>query len=272
MKLTKPFRVASTGVSKVQKWPGWRRPTWWLAVGLVAIGVADILAWFHWKGGFRSWTPNITVGAFAAAVTITIIDRAIRREERHRLKPRTDDVVYWMGLGFRGLVSAVAVDYASTHIDSFKPLPASAIALFQQWTDEQAAEDHIRPAIDGEEHPMLVIEGIEFAKTLDRARERDREVLQPDLIHQMDEFRRSVNSSTWATYWVDKGHDDDRNGAERLALAEVVGAALEFTKVFKKYAPRWMEVPEITRKGAQAHRDRVHRVRDRPNAFRRHSD
>ena len=52
-------------------------------------------------------------------------------EGRRRLAPRVEHVHYWIGLGFRGLMSAIITDYAWTHADTFRPIPADAIEMIE---------------------------------------------------------------------------------------------------------------------------------------------
>ncbi len=44
----------------------------------------------------------MTVGALTIALTITVIDSAIRRESKRRIHPRVESVNYWLGLELLG--------------------------------------------------------------------------------------------------------------------------------------------------------------------------
>lgn len=236
------------------------RPTFWIAAVLAVLAGVGIWAWFHFKGGLRSWTPNIVVGALTTAVTITIIDWAIRRESKRKLRPRVEDALYWIGLSFRGLVSSVAIDYASTHLNSFKPLPDDATELLQQWLDERANEDGLRPEALNE---SLILEGgIELRQAVERARERDRDVLEPDLIREMDEFTRTVNFATWRASGAFRLPNDDTQVVARELSTGIVDSGIRFAEVFKRYAPTWMAVPDVTREGSRAHSDQLRQLRD----------
>ncbi len=239
------------------------RPTFWIALVLAALAGVGIWAWFEFKGGLRSWTPNIVVGALTAAVTITIIDWAIRRESKQKLQPRVDDALYWIGLSSRGLVSTVAVDYASTHVNSFSPLPSDVVKLFQHWLDGRGTEDSLRS--DSLDESLILEGSIELRQAIERTRERDREVLEPQLIREIDEFTRAVNYATWLASDALRVPGDDTQAVARELSAGLVQSGIRFAEVFRQYAPVWMTVPEITRVGSQAHSDQLRHLRDAGN-------
>jgi membrane protein YdbS with pleckstrin-like domain len=84
-----------------------------IAIGLVVLAAVGLPLWFT-VDGLKPWVPNITVGAITVAVTITIIDRAVRREvqdqERRRLQPRVDSALRRLGVGFARMMNTLVMD------------------------------------------------------------------------------------------------------------------------------------------------------------------
>ena len=67
------------------------------------------------------------------AATITVIDRAVRREAQQLLRPRTDVVLRNMAIDFHLLVAGIAFDYARAPGDRFVPLPQDALGIIDLW-------------------------------------------------------------------------------------------------------------------------------------------
>ena len=112
-----------------------------------------------------AWAPNIATSAATVALTITVVERLLRSEGERRRRPRTERVLYWMGLDFRGLTSAIVLDYVSAHTHP-QQVPADALELIDLWISEQDAEDRPRRPLDGEWLPMLLLEAQDFASQL----------------------------------------------------------------------------------------------------------
>lgn len=217
--------------------------------GVAALG---LVGWFAGGSDLKAWAPNVTVGALTIAATITVIERALQREGRRRLRPRIDNVHYWIGLGFRGLISGIVTDYAWTHADTFRAIPADAIQMIDLWLSEQEAEDVPRWADKDDGLPSLVGAGREFVLELERWRSRDLDVLEPDLVGVMDDFGWNVGQALQLFGFIKQDLANDTAQTEQVALRTIVEAARRFAEVFRRHSdPGWMRVLDI-QQGAAA--------------------
>jgi len=66
------------------------------ATAFATVAVAAIVGWFGAResGWVDAWLPNVATSALSIAVTITIVDRIIRREAARKLRPRVERVLY----------------------------------------------------------------------------------------------------------------------------------------------------------------------------------
>ena len=64
---------------------GFRWTTRRVAAGMVGVaaagGLVDALGWA------QAWMPNVVVGSLTVAVTITVVERALRNDDRARYQP-----------------------------------------------------------------------------------------------------------------------------------------------------------------------------------------
>jgi hypothetical protein len=171
--------------------PRWS-PTRRVAAVMFLVGVVGVVLWCT-TDSLRAWIPNITIGAGTVGLTITVVDRAIRREARERLLPRLEGAVSSIGTDFQMMLLAVARDYSSTHLDTFTPIPKDGVVLIEQWIDSRDEVDASRRRSD-DGSPALLSSARELAAQLASARERDRDVLEPRLVRAMDDFCLSVEN------------------------------------------------------------------------------
>lgn len=223
----------------------------YLAGVLVLIAAGAIVLWDNHK--LRAWTPNIATSALSIAITITVVAWIVRHEARTRIRPRVERTLYWMGLGFRGFLSAIAIDYAGTHHRTFKAIPATATELIELWLAEQGNEDVPRRRLEGERLPMLVAEAREYTRELEQHRERDVDVLEPDLVRAIDDFGWQTGQAIQLLGMAEQGLLTDKRDTEGVALMTVVQGAQQLAAALGRYAPTWMTIPELTRAGAAEH-------------------
>lgn len=226
---------------------------------LVAAAVSLVL-WFTvpW---LKPWMPNVTVGAITIAITITVIERVVKTEAQRELQPRTESALRDIGLGFRILVGTIALDYATTHVDDLKPIPQDALGMIDLWLSQHGAEDTERERTHREHLPVLIVNSKTFVEDLERCRERDREVLAPDLVRAVDDFSTGVMQWSVVIDAAQSVHHADAE-LERDALRSIVKSTRAFGVVFLRYAPRWNEV-EL---GYEAARNLSRIARDRRDA------
>lgn len=118
-------------IGQVMKAPSRWTPTTQIAAVLVVVAAASVAA--YCAGWLQAWMPNVAVGALVTAATITVIDRAVRREAQQLLQPRTDAVLRNMAIDFHLLVAGIAFDYAGAPGDRFVPLPQDALGIIDLW-------------------------------------------------------------------------------------------------------------------------------------------
>jgi hypothetical protein len=224
------------------------KPTVWVAVVFVVVGLAGIYLGRHDK--LREWAPNVAVTAFALAITITIVERIVRSEERARVRPRVEYTIFWIGLGFRDITREVAMDYACTHRANFHEIPADASQMFKLWLTALNKEDQPRTLHDGARLPPLLLRAQEFASGLERARERDVDVLDTDLVLEIDEFLQRIDTATVA-YARTEQDPANRAQIERLALSMCVEAALKFATTFGRYLGVWLTILPVVKDTAR---------------------
>lgn len=234
------------------------RPTVVTAAFLTALAVAMVVVRLT-TDALSAWAPNIATSAATVALTITVVERLLRSEGERRRRPRTERVLYWMGLDFRGLTSAIVLDYVSAHTHP-QQVPADALELIDLWISEQDAEDRPRRPLDGEWLPMLLLEAQDFASQLERHRTRDLDVLADDLVRALDDCGWLVGQAIQLFGFAESGATADAHRSLRVALRTAIDGARGFADVFRRYGPEWMEIPYLTIEAASEHSRRLSRA------------
>jgi hypothetical protein len=237
----------------------WRpTPVEWVAVALTALAVLAVIAYFTTSAA-DAWAPNIATEAFSIAVTIAVVERIVTRQARERLRPRTERVIYWVGLNLRLFTSAVVTDYAGTHLHSFKPIPRDLIEMFEFWLEEQKNEDAASIVeVPGARYPMLIACGIEFYDDVKRHVDPNREILEPALIRAVDDLSWHVGQAMQShdfskAHWI-----QDRPAYDRSARSHIVRGGLQFAEAFRDPGDAgWLEILDLTADSAESHRDAV---------------
>jgi len=217
--------------------------TFWAAVALVGVAIVASVLWSRWKF-FDQLAPNVITEALAIAVTITAVEWIVRREAQERLLPRTQDVLYWMGLDFRLFTQSIVHDYAVTHIGAIKPIPRDALELIDLCLEDYKNEDEPRQVLDGQWLPSLFLGAGELEKELHHARERDLDVIEPDLVAAIDKFRWHVGQAVQHLGFAREGHLEHAM-AEPVAYSTLMRGTRTFAEVFKRYAPQWFVILDI---------------------------
>jgi hypothetical protein len=226
---------------------------------MLLVAAVGVVLWLT-TDGLRAWIPNITVGAVTVALTITVVERAIRREARNRVQPRVDGAISSIGIEFQMMLLAVVRDYSSTHVDAFESVPKDGVEMIELWLGGQDEIDAPRVRSDDDEVPALLSSARVFADQLERARERDRDVLEPALIRAMDDFCLSAEEAKELSgFELDPA---DHANAEDLALITIVMGLQVLAWVMRREGPHWLEIRESTRAAAVARRENARRRRD----------
>jgi hypothetical protein len=221
---------------------------------MLLVAAVGVVLWYT-TDGRRAWIPNITVGAVTVALTITVVERAIRQEARSRLQPRVDGAISAIGIEFQMMLLAVVRDYSSTHLDAFESVPKDGEEMIELWLGSHDEIDAPRVRSDDGEAPALLLSASVFADELERARERDRDVLEPALIRAMDDFCLSMEEAKELVGF--ELEPAEHSKAEDLALIMIVMALRVLAWVLRRQGPHWLEIREPIRAAAVARRENV---------------
>jgi hypothetical protein len=254
----------------MMKLPTLNTPTSRVALATIVIALAGGIVYA--VGWARAWMPNVVVGALTVAVTVTVIERAFQREAEDRLKPRRDDVWQSLSRGLRSLIKSIAADYGFHHLDTFEPIPENPAAIIDHWLagrQTEDAEDSIHPPrlrvfnvtvpVPDWSAPPLVEAGERFAALLNRERERNREVIDPRLIHAIDEFGTLVDDLSVMLEQL--GEQDFALNASQARQC-VVEATRAFALEFERLHPGAVAIEPFARKWAAWYSSMLRKQRD----------
>lgn len=143
------------------------------------------------------WMPHIAAGAATIALTVTLVDLILRREAEERLRPWRELVYLKAENALWECVEWIALDYAETHLASFKEIPTDGVGLLDHWLAEQPNEDSERPP----GRPRLLEETAALLKVMLGLRRSDQGVIAPELIRAIDDV---AENDRWAQLdWVE---------------------------------------------------------------------
>lgn len=224
-------------------------PTTWVALALVGIAAIGVVAWFT-ISALNAWAPNVTVGALSIAITITVVERAIRSEARSWIRPRVETVIWAIDDGLRDLLLAIVFDYAGTHINTFLPIQTDGIEIIELWLSEQNTEDAPRLSRAEKGMPsdeLLLHEARDLAQSLERLRTRDVDVIAPALVRAIDDFVGGVHAAGYLLDFAERHQADSVNGERRGSLRTVVKATQDFALALWRDGGHRMTISEQTR-------------------------
>jgi hypothetical protein len=171
--------------------------TGWVALGLLLVaGAACLLDSQVGKhSSVRVWVPNIVVGAITVAVTVTVVERAFRNEERRKDASIVNHIHTRMDLMLIDFGYMLTTDYSSTHLDNFKPIPATLIELCGLWLKEPPDGPPLRRL--SHQLPPVIASAEQVAKFLDDYRARYAFVIEkyPDLLNAIERLSEWVRVS-----------------------------------------------------------------------------
>jgi hypothetical protein len=212
--------------------------TWWALVFTSVAGLAVLAWWF--TDALDDWAPNFAAEALSIAATIVIVERIVRHEDRERLRPRVESAMAALRQEFRKFLHAITVDYAGTHLHTFRPLPADALSFLDQWLADKDAQDACPTPIRDDDRvvfSLVLHEGIELGKGLVGWRELDRDVMEPEVVRAIDDYVWH-GAQHGATMYQLGGLGSTRATAHTTAEKAVVRAARAFGEVLARYDPR----------------------------------
>jgi len=237
----------------VAKLPRPSLATW---AGLAFVGVASVAVLTWWlTDALDDWAPNAAVEALSIAATIVIVERIVRHETRARVRPRIESASDALRQEFHSFLYGITVDYAGTHLHTFRPLPRDALAFLDQWLADKDKQDACQTTLreDRGELPLVLHQGIELGKALRHYRELDREVMEPELVRAIDDY---IWHGTQRGLLMYRLPADGTERGKRYVLAEaaIVRAARAFGEVLARHDPRGrLEFDDLTITAMQMH-------------------
>src|ERR1700688_1751644 len=121
----------------------------WLGLFLVG-GAALAWAAWHWADSFpektflRAWMPNVGIDFAIIALTIFVVDRAQRQDEKHRTGPQVNWTLSEIGSALARFALAARYDYATTHLANYKSPPGPIVEALTHWENGLATIDVCR--------------------------------------------------------------------------------------------------------------------------------
>jgi hypothetical protein len=202
----------------------------------------------------RSWMPNVATGAFFVAVTITVVERAIRRERRQRLQPRVEYVLDRLRWDLRSFLESLVVDYSGTHLGTFKPVPRDAIAFLDFWLVEKEHQDACHTPLEDSPLPLVLHAGFECANALRRSRDNDREVMEAELVRAIDDYWWHAGQGELFYGFSRAQWTHDPAGNMRHAEEVLVRGARKFAEALLPHDTRGrIEFEDLTLQAAEEH-------------------
>jgi hypothetical protein len=202
----------------------------------------------------RAWTPNIATDAFFVAVTITVVERAIRREARRRLQPRIESVMYHARMAVKMFASSIVIDYSGTHLHTFRAVERDMLEFFDQWLADADNKDACSMPIDST-YSLVIHAGAELGNFLRDLRNLDREVMELELIRALDDYLwlGAQHGTMMLSFAMDpSGHD--RPGSFAHAEQNVVREAKKFAEVLLRHDERGrITFDDLTLRAAEEH-------------------
>jgi hypothetical protein len=206
---------------------------------LVLTGVA---IWLWLNGVLKEWTPGLAVSTAVLAATITVVPTVQRRQADARIRRRVEPVLNAIHNSLISVIEDVLVDSArNQHDQVLTTNDLHEIFDLLCW-------EHMTCALtipsSGEHPAQFVLAARDFARFLARTRERERDVLAPDLIRAMDDFCRAIQRAD-----LDYGSvpNDLIIDPATLATFGVLEGVRRFAWEFQRFAPYRLELREYSR-------------------------
>jgi hypothetical protein len=171
----------------------WSWTTRNVASRMMGIACAGTIAYAI--GWLQAWMPNVVVGSLTVAITVTVVERALRDAERATQRARDHPIMNVirtrLDLEMMGFVYALLSDYSTTHLNTDTPIPNTVADLCDMWLD--GSEDTARPDRPVGAYPYLLHEARTLSDHLSRVRGQyafvvERSPLLVDAIERFSEW------------------------------------------------------------------------------------
>jgi hypothetical protein len=206
------------------------------------MAAAALFVWVHWDiDRLDAWMPNIVIGLIAVAVTVTLVEGIVRREEQERVGPRVQGVLAQLGPPFRWFTTQVLMDYGMTHFGY--EIGGDATDILRAWNQDNHTDD--LSAVRNTTR-LALQEGLEFVQLATRLCANDRDALPQDLVVAIDHLEVAAAMGAQNETMFDDGEELGR-AYRRWRLLVVVTAVLGFADTFRRHCdPVWFAISENT--------------------------
>jgi len=201
-----------------------------LAMGLCGLAVVAVLV-FAFSDVLDAWMPNVATSALAIAITITVVDRLIRREEQQRVRPRVQGSLNQLDRLVNDFALAVYRDYVDTHERVDLAPGGDTIELLDRWLADEDLSRHL-PATGT---PHVLTDALDVARQAKLIADADREVLPPDLVAAIDELERSIRGVEQVHELLSRS-DVEQSEDGRTALRLAVSVVRTFAVAYRRYS------------------------------------
>jgi hypothetical protein len=202
------------------------------AVGFFILAGVCVAVWIETNAA-DAWMPNAATAAVGIGLTITLVEWIIRQETERRLAPRVERVKDGFRSYLETFAEIVAISYAGAHTRSYRPVPADALHFLAQWLEDRAPQELDSGQILGV--PIVLSLGFDLADEVGKSRVEDREVMDPDLVGAIDDFRLKVTAARTMQFLVEQRLDDTPEETIRRAEVLVVEGVLAFGEAFVRW-------------------------------------
>jgi hypothetical protein len=224
------------------------RPTYVAATILVVVAAAGVAVYAeHW---LQAWMPNVVIGALTVAVTITLVDAAIKGDAERRNKGRLGDALDAISYSLKGVLFDVALDYGQTHTDRHE-LPNGPIEVFDFWLAEEPQRDRDHHLLADSGTTMLIDGAGQLRDTLARHRTRDQDVFPTELLRTADRFIEAAENTAALAQFIRAGVYPDPQKELQEAHQQIVEAARAFCVEYVKERSEWSPIDHFLRAAAE---------------------
>lgn len=233
----------------------WNVTTGWVALVFVVLaGLAAALdSQVSSTSAVRAWVPNIVIGALTVAATITVVEHALRNVQRRKDAHIITYIHEHLAIVLIDFGYMLATDYGSTHLATFRPIPATFVELCELWLKDPPDGPPLQ-RLTGK-LPPVIASAENVATYLDLTRERYGFVLEshPDLVNAIDRL------SEWVTVarnqiLVARAPGWPSPEFEAVMRRRVVSSVLRFLLEFAKLSPEPFRLSEGHRaRGREMH-------------------
>jgi hypothetical protein len=205
------------------------------------MAAASLFVWWYldieW---LDAWMPNIVIGLFAVAVTVTLVEGIVQREERERVRPRVQGVLAQLGPPFRWFTTQVLVDYGMTHAHSNYEIGGDATDILRAWNQDNHTDD--LSAVRATTR-LALQDGLEFVQLATQLCANDRDALPQDLVVAIDHLGVAAAMGAQDDWMSD--HEQLGPVYRRWRLLVVVTAVLGFADTLRRHCdPMWFTISE----------------------------